>query len=710
MSELIKKIISTSVVIFALSMLAILPLGCGGGGGASDGGGNEDGNGTPADTTPPEVVSVLPVNGSTDVATNTAISVTFSEDMDPSTINENTVTVSSSAGTLSVPRNLSGAVSYADKIATFSPTADLPFSTTVTITVTTGVTDLAGNALAAAYVFTFSTGTEPDTTPPAIEDTSGDEDEKLDPHDVVSVAFSEPVDPATLTSDNIEIMIRGYNIMELIPDIMDGFELDSSGTVLSFEPPDGLARNAEYTVTLGTGITDTAGNPLDSEFTWTFRTRAGTWGSPETLFTESSYNPANPRAGFDSGGKAQVLWSAYYDGPRASAVPYATYSKRYDVSQSPVWGADIMRSIDSSGSNTHTVPAVGSNRAGTVAASWFGNWVSDDIFGEIFTSGDWTGEEQVSSSGETGSSSASAPSVAVDMQGNVFTVWIATYDPDGSGTLPNAPYLLARRYDAENGGLDDYENISALDGGPVDTYDIGCDPDGNAVALWEDPSENRVKGRLFDNSGGWSSVIMTISSEDLEVTHPDIGADGNGNAVAVYCGTDGENEMICANRYVEGTGDNWDDESQVVISSTDPYPNNCSESDIAVDFASGDAVAVWSEWRGGDYHYIVAALYEAASNTWKTPRDITTGTSINPKVVCDFAGNFFIYWFFEGTLYARTYRLGDQWSISSFSDPQAVAEGLGELDNSDMHLCAGPNGRAIAVWINDDSVEANVFE
>src|SRR5262249_23947236 len=45
----------------------------------------------PADTTPPTVTAVTPAGGATNVGTNTTVTVTFSEAMDASTINTNTV-------------------------------------------------------------------------------------------------------------------------------------------------------------------------------------------------------------------------------------------------------------------------------------------------------------------------------------------------------------------------------------------------------------------------------------------------------------------------------------------------------------------------------------------------------------------------------------------------------------------------------------------
>jgi len=70
--------------------------------------------------------------------------------MDPSTITNATFTLTQ--GTTPV----AGTVTYAGVTATFKPTANLAASTVYTATLTTGVKDLDGNALAANYSWSFT--------------------------------------------------------------------------------------------------------------------------------------------------------------------------------------------------------------------------------------------------------------------------------------------------------------------------------------------------------------------------------------------------------------------------------------------------------------------------------------------------------------------------------------------------------------------------
>jgi hypothetical protein len=101
------------------------------------------------------VVSTNPANNAKGVCLNATINATFSTAMDPATINTATFTVT--AGGLPVTGTIS--LDVTGTIATFTPLSNLAPSTSYIATITTGVTDLAGNALASDDVWTFTTAT-----------------------------------------------------------------------------------------------------------------------------------------------------------------------------------------------------------------------------------------------------------------------------------------------------------------------------------------------------------------------------------------------------------------------------------------------------------------------------------------------------------------------------------------------------------------------
>ena len=110
--------------------------------------------GAAPDTTRPTVIATLPANAATGVAINQTINATFSEAMDPATISTANFLV---AGPGTTP--VTGTVAYdvSSKIATFIPASNLFQNTVYRATMTTGVKDLAGNALASNFVWNFAT-------------------------------------------------------------------------------------------------------------------------------------------------------------------------------------------------------------------------------------------------------------------------------------------------------------------------------------------------------------------------------------------------------------------------------------------------------------------------------------------------------------------------------------------------------------------------
>jgi len=100
----------------------------------------------------PTVTSTDPPNNITGVPRNKVIAFTFSKAMDSLTINTSTFILMQ--GTTVV----SGMLSYSGTTATFTPDITLAVGTIYNARITTGAKDLAGNALVADIIWSFTTG------------------------------------------------------------------------------------------------------------------------------------------------------------------------------------------------------------------------------------------------------------------------------------------------------------------------------------------------------------------------------------------------------------------------------------------------------------------------------------------------------------------------------------------------------------------------
>ena len=107
------------------------------------------------DVTPPIISSVSPPNRATGVSTTTTVTATFSEAINGSTVTGNTFQVRNAANTL-----VNATVSVSGNQIVLTPSTVLAGSATYTVTIvggSSGVKDIAGNALVNNYTWTFTT-------------------------------------------------------------------------------------------------------------------------------------------------------------------------------------------------------------------------------------------------------------------------------------------------------------------------------------------------------------------------------------------------------------------------------------------------------------------------------------------------------------------------------------------------------------------------
>ena len=237
---------------------------------------------------PPTVISVTPPNGSNLNCPNKVLTATFSEAMNPSTIDAETFLLATSGGV-----SVSGTVSYdsSTNMAIFAPTAALALSTKYVATITTGAKNLAGDALAANYTWTFTTGAStcvPAAPPISVTPPNGSAG--VCPNTVIAATFTEAMTPSTLNATTFTVTAPD-NVA-----VAGAVTADVTDKVFTFTPAASLALSTTYTVTITTGAEDATGDALASNYVWTFTT-AATACNPPTAPEVIDVTPPNGSIG-----------------------------------------------------------------------------------------------------------------------------------------------------------------------------------------------------------------------------------------------------------------------------------------------------------------------------------------------------------------------------------------------------------------------------
>jgi hypothetical protein len=213
------------------------------------------------DRTPPHVASTNPRDDEDDVSFDIRISATFSEKLDPATVNNNTFRLRSNNG------SISGSVSYQDSTAVFSPSENLRDGTIFTATIINDIEDLSGNSPKNNYNWNFTTK-EVDRTPPRVVSTDPRDDEDDVPVDSrITVTFTEPMDSSTLNEETFGLYLQRWGQYRQVSG-----SVSYSGTTATFNPRGKLRDDRDYVAIISSDVTDLAGNELGKSYRWEFET------------------------------------------------------------------------------------------------------------------------------------------------------------------------------------------------------------------------------------------------------------------------------------------------------------------------------------------------------------------------------------------------------------------------------------------------------
>jgi hypothetical protein len=223
---------------------------------------------------PPTVISTDPANNAGNVELDKNVSATFSVPMDALTFNASTFIFRQGSTVIS------GAITYNGTTITFNPDNNLSYGTSYTATIAAGVKNQEGIALEQDYVWTFTTKNA--TLPTVLSTIPANNATGVELDQTISATFSVPMNSGTFTSSTFFVKQAGNTVNGVI---------SYNGNTVSFNPDNNLAYGSTYIVTLTTGVKNTEGTPMATDYVWAFTTK--TAPAPTVILTD----PANNEGG-----------------------------------------------------------------------------------------------------------------------------------------------------------------------------------------------------------------------------------------------------------------------------------------------------------------------------------------------------------------------------------------------------------------------------
>jgi hypothetical protein len=384
---------------------------------------------------------------------------------------------------------------------------------------------------------TFTGGAPPvlDGPPEVLEVNPADAEADVEPIGSMALRFSEGLDEATVTSDNIQLLDDGAPV--------DG-KLAYAGVVSTFTPKRRLSLLAKYDVSVTTGVTDVDGNPLKEPFASSFTVRDGEWTAQGSIFTDATIDPGRQDVASDALGNTLFVWGSRTD--ETGNKPTVVYARWNNLAT----GLKAEVKLDDCTDNCDNV-RVAVSPEGDAIVAWTNN--ANLVRARRYVGGAW--EAQAETLWTTPSAGVLHPAVAIG-GGQVVVAWahhqvtpsnyylieMSATTMDGAWpTMPWSNYSVA--YSAPN-----YESIGGVS--------AAVDAEGAALVAFTHTSSNAAgtaKGVYYASKvpdQDWEYPVK-IASSDTFSSSPILVSDGAG-AMAIWLVTlDNGNSSVVASRYTK---------------------------------------------------------------------------------------------------------------------------------------------------------------
>jgi hypothetical protein len=514
------------------------------------------------DTTPPTLVSTLPANNAADESTSTIVTATFSEPIAAASVDATSFTVTAAGGAA-----VSGALAIDGAIVTFTPSARLSPDVTYTVAVSTKIADLAGNHLAGAASWVFTTHTAGWTTRELLETEMNKAAHDLD----VSFKGSKATALWLMSAAN-------GNTIDLKSEVWTSSYSAGAWSapfrIVTVPAVIGAPRVATDATGRATAVWLQKGASFLSVVASRYEPATG-WSAPTTIETEEAGDAAFPAVTMDPNGNALVVWSQG-DGSTSNA-----WANRFAVGMG--WGTATK--LETSTVSVSGRAAVDAAADGSALALWS---QGTSLLASRFSGTSWASPVTVGAS--TGSAfvqvrfAADGTAVAAWTDGRVHAAQFA-----GTWSAPDT-----------------------LDASPAGSVIAGVSlalaTDGKALVVWHQGSgAQHTWQALLDGAGTWGSSFR-IDASTAATFDARVAFDASGTAVAVWSEDGTATDVprsIRAGQFRPITG--WT--APQLVETDDTVNANASKPAVGYDAGANTFVAVWLQ-AGIGFDSVYASRFE----------------------------------------------------------------------------------------------------
>ncbi len=361
------------------------------------------------------------------------------------------------------------------------------------------------------------------------------------------------------------------------------------------------------------------------------KSKNGEWTNYH-IFSTNTISDA-PYIALDASGNGVVVWTE-----STSSGPGSHRTVRAAQLLNGAWTSSTEISDHNSNADS---PSVGLDANGNAIAIWNGRvGFAQVVQSRTMNGGVWGATTNLSDS----SQNTTNPQIGVNANGNAVAVWER---PDGVHYVIQSKSLISGTWDVSATDLSDTSQDAF---GPQIAV-----TNNKAVAVWR---RDDGSGLIFIvtsktktmPSGTWDAIAQDLSDASTTV-NPHISLDTNSNGVAVW---QGKNDLALASyriQAIEYINGSWN--FPTVTISDIAHDNENPQ--VAVDFLTGDAVAIWQQEIGID-NYVIQTASLPFNGNWSPIRDLSPNppngiTPQDPQVAMDANGVPSAVWTQNGSPY-----------------------------------------------------------